>query len=86
MSGGDAPPNLELVEQPRDAVAPAALYKVVRRRVAAVGLGGDHRLHLGVGRFMSDRVGIVALVGDHAHQRPEALNIMRLPWRLDEGE
>lgn len=43
--------------------------------VAAVGLGGDHRLDPGVGRLLADRVGIVAFVGeqgidpvgDHAH-------------------
>lgn len=66
----------------------------MRRRVAAVGLGRDHRLDLGVGQFLADRIGIVAFVGeqridavrDDAHEWAEALDVVRLSGRQDEGE
>jgi hypothetical protein len=56
--------------------------------------GRDNRLDLGVGQFLADGVGIIALVGqqsidpirDHAHQRAEALDIVRLPRRQNESE
>lgn len=44
VSGCDAPPVLELVEQTLDEVAPAVFFAVVRDRIAPVALGGDDRL------------------------------------------
>jgi len=66
----------------------------VRCEVATVAPGRDDRLDLGVGQFLADGIGIIALVGqqridpirDHAHQRAEALDIVRLSGRQNEGE
>jgi hypothetical protein len=67
-----------------DAVTPAKLHPFVRCGVLMVGPRGNYRV--GVGQFLVDGIGIVALVGqqsvgpvcDHADQRTEALNIVRL--------
>lgn len=77
-----------------DAVAPAVLYAVVWRRVAAIGFGWDHCLDPGVGQFVADRIGVVAPVrqqgidpvSHHAHQRAETLDVMRLSRCQDKGE
>src|SRR3546814_11369017 len=49
VTGGNAPPVLELAEQALDEVAPAVLRTVVRDWRATVALGGDHRLDIGLG-------------------------------------
>ncbi len=94
IGGDDVPPVLELAEQTLDAVAPAILQPVVRCGVATVALGRDDRLDLVVGQFLTDGISIVAFVGqhsidpvcDHADQRAEALDIVRLSGRQNEGE
>jgi hypothetical protein len=61
--------------------------------VTAVAPGRDDRLDRGVDQFLADGVGKIVFVGqqgidpvrDHAHQRAEALTIMRLSGRPDEG-
>lgn len=94
VSGSNAPPVLELVEQPLDEVAPTVLFPVMWCWVAPVAFGGDHGLDFGCSQFLPDGVGIVALVGqhgldlvdDHTEQRPEALNVVTLPRRQHEPE
>ena len=84
VSGGNAPPVLELVEQPLDEVTPFVFFGIVRRGVLAVALGRDDGLDLGRGQLFSNGVGIVALVGqqrldlvgDHPQQWREALDVV----------
>src|SRR3546814_16645033 len=93
VTGGNAPPVLELAEQALDEVAPAVLRTVVRDWRATVALGGDHRLDIGLGACVADGIGVVALVSEqrvdprsqHPQQRPEALHVVRLAGDLASG-
>lgn len=66
----------------------------MRHRGATVALGGDDGLHTRAGELVPDRVGVVPLVGqercdpvgDHEHERPEALRVVRLARRYNESE
>jgi len=66
----------------------------MRRRAAAVALGRDDGFDVRVGQLVLDHVGVIApvcqqgvdMIGDHAHQRAEALDVVRLPRRQDKGE
>jgi hypothetical protein len=63
-------------------------------RVLAVAFGRDHGLDFRIGQFLTDGVGVIALVGEpccdavheHPEQRLEALDIMRLSRRQHETE
>ena len=94
VSGSDSSPVLELVEEALDEIAPAILLAVMGCRVLAVAFGRDHSLDFRIGQFLTDGVGVIALVGEqrcdavheHPEQRVEALDIMRLSRRQHETE
>ncbi|GEM_PF-1265272 len=94
VSGRNAPPVLEFVEQALDQVAPFVFGAVVRDGVAPVDLGRDHRLDARCLDLLADRIGIVAPIGQegldpvgyHAEQRSEALHIVRLSGCQHEAE
>lgn len=62
--------------------------------LAPIALGWDDSLDFGIRQFLADGIGVITfigqerlnLVGDHAEQRGEALNIVDLPWRQNEAK
>jgi len=66
----------------------------VRHGVLAVALGRNDNVDLGGRQFLMNGVRVMALVGqqrfdlvgEHAHQRREALDVVRLSTRQDETE
>lgn len=66
----------------------------MRSRIATVAPSRDYGLDVYAGQGVANRVAVIALireqsvdpVSDHAYQRAEALRIVRLARRQDEGE
>ena len=66
----------------------------MRDRYPAVAFARDDRLDTGSGDLGADGIGVIAFVGEqrldavsqHPEQRPEALDVVRLPWRQHEPE
>jgi hypothetical protein len=64
----------------------------MRDRYAAVALGWNDRLDIRLGEFLSDGVGVIALIGkqrldpvsQHPEQGPEPLHVVGLPRCQDE--
>ncbi|MCP8941043.1 hypothetical protein NK718_21180 [Alsobacter sp. SYSU M60028] len=66
----------------------------MRHGLTAVALGGDDSLHARARELVPDPVGVLAIIrqqrfdllGDHVHERAEALGVLRLTRRPDKGE
>jgi len=62
ISGGDASPVLEFIEQALDEIAPAVFGSIVKEKSAAVAFGRDDGFDFGLGKLLANDVGIITFV------------------------